>query len=403
MTFPRTYAQTAVGILRERGIPCNIQWHTYPRPEDPASPVVPQATVDELMNKTLFGYQREAVTKLLRSPNGLIMAPTGSGKTSMISAVIASKNLPAVVLLHTKGLLDQTKKELERFLGIEVGILGAGKWIPQPVSVGMYQTLYKRDASDPIFKQFGLIFCDEVQTVAANTFQDVTRKFNALYRYGCSATPSRKDGLTRMIHDIIGKIVSKVSVDTVINAGRIMWPDVEVIPTEFWYPYKESTQWTDMMTKLAEDARRNLQIATKARGLLEDNPDARIVILCERINQVEMLADILVNQAPVKLHGKQTPLLQRAGWEAVRNGARLTIATYSICGVGINVPGWEILLLASPIMGGGKYLQVLGRITRVAPGKDRALLLDFVDKRIPPLVHGFKQRKKLYADREAVD
>ena len=364
--------------------------------------VVPHENVDKLLRETLFDYQKEAVEKLLRQPNGLLMAPTGSGKTAVLSAAIASRNLPSIVLLHTKGLLDQTRDELSRFLGVEVGVLGGGKWNPKPISVGMYQTLIKRDASDPVFKMFGLIFADECQTVAASTFRVVAAKFNALYRYGCSATPNRKDGLTKIIHDVIGPIRSKVPVDAVIKAGRIMWPDVEVVTTDFSYFLPDTSKWTAMMTALGKDVRRNSLIADKARCAMTENPDARIVILCERINQAEMLRGMLADKSPVLLHGKVSASMQRIGWEQVRSGAQLTIATYSICGVGINVPGWEVLLMAAPIMGGGKYLQVLGRITRVAPGKERALLYDFVDTKIHPLVFGYKQRKKLYESREAV-
>ena len=401
VSFPRTYLGTAIGILRANSINYEIRRQTFPMPGEMLAPVVPHANADTLLNETLFGYQKQAVVKLLRSHNGLLMSPTGSGKSSMIAAVIAEKNVPAVVLLHTKGLLEQTQKELERFLGIEVGLLGGGKWNPMPVSVGMYQTLVKRDRSDPVFNMFGLMFADECQTVAANTFRKVASWFNALFRYGCSATPSRKDGLTRIIHDVIGPIESKVSVDDVIKAGRIMWPEVETVRTDFWYNMPDSSQWGAMMTALSEDVKRNMLIAAKTRSAMEANPDAKIVILCERINQADMLADLLMDMSPVVLHGSKSAAVQRAGWESIRAGAKLTIATYSICGVGINVPGWEILMMASPIMGGGKYLQALGRITRVAPGKDRALLCDFVDVKIPPLVHGYKQRKKLYELREA--
>ena len=76
----------------------------------------------------------------------------------------------------------------------------------------------------------------------------------------------------------------------------------------------------------------------------------------------------------------------------VRAGARLTIATAPLLGQGVDVPTWHTLFMASPFAGGPRTVQAVGRICRAAPGKSSALVVDFVDARVPALVAARRQR-----------
>jgi len=80
----------------------------------------------------------------------------------------------------------------------------------------------------------------------------------------------------------------------------------------------------------------------------------------------------------------------------IRAGAQLTIATTHLLVEGIDVPGWDLLFLVTPISGGPKTLQVAGRVTRPAPGKNKAVIVDFLDSRVPMLKAAFSKREKIY-------
>ena len=60
------------------------------------------------------------------------------------------------------------------------------------------------------------------------------------------------------------------------------------------------------------------------------------------------------------------------------------------------MPGWDLLFLATPMAGGPRTLQAVGRVSRAAPGKVRATVVDFVDIRVPALVAAHRQRVRLY-------
>ncbi len=85
-----------------------------------------------------------------------------------------------------------------------------------------------------------------------------------------------------------------------------------------------------------------------------------------------------------------------SGMEKVRNGARLTIATTHLLGEGVDVPGWDLLFLVSPIAGGPRTLQAIGRVARPASGKASAKVVDFLDAKVPALVSAWHRRQQVY-------
>ena len=59
--------------------------------------------------------------------------------------------------------------------------------------------------------------------------------------------------------------------------------------------------------------------------------------------------------------------------------ARITVATTSLIGEGIDVSHWENLIIASPISSEVKLLQAIGRVLRPNEGKELGSVLDLID------------------------
>lgn len=145
LTVPRGYIRQLCAMAKQHGVA--FEWTDKTRELAP---------VDFQFRGELRPYQKEAATAMLQRRYGVLQAPTGSGKTVMALHIIAERGQPALIIVHTKELLNQWVDRIHTFLGIpvdEIGVIGGGKMrIGGSVTVGMVQTLHKvkDDASSHI-------------------------------------------------------------------------------------------------------------------------------------------------------------------------------------------------------------------------------------------------------------
>jgi len=169
-------------------------------------------TLDEVafeFNGSLRPYQQNAVDELLQRDFGLLHAPTGAGKTVVALAAIAVRRQPALIVVHTRELLDQWVQRAETFLGLsrdEIGIVGGGRLeLGRPLTVATVQTLYK--VAGDVVPTIGHLVVDECHRCPARTFTEAVTAFDCRCMLGLSATPWRRDGLTRLIGWYLGRKV----------------------------------------------------------------------------------------------------------------------------------------------------------------------------------------------------
>jgi len=346
----------------------------------------------------MYDYQRDAVEALSAQGHGMVSSPTGSGKTKMIAGLIAKEGKSALVMVHTKELMSQTVAALEKDLGTKVGTIGGGKKNDvRLVTVGMVQTLARMDDDDDVFRAFTMLIQDEVHLAPAATFVDVAHKFFSYNKYGFTATAFRKDGMFFVTQGTYGPVVYTVPPDKVIDAGRIVYPDV--VPVESSFDMAGEYTWAELLDEISNDRRRNQLVADLAYDQAVDGHPT--VIMVDRIDHAENLHSLLeessINHA--LLHGKLKKSVLDLEWEKVRSGCPLTVATMSLVGTGIDVKPWSRLVLASPVMGGPKFMQVMGRIARASKGKKDAVLYDIVDVKLKQMRIGHSQRMKLWRNK----
>lgn len=355
--------------------------------------VAPALDLDIASTGSLFDYQERAVADLLRATTGLLEAPTGAGKTNMLLSVPARIGVRTLILTHTRVLCEQMRERCRTWLGIEPGTLAGTVLDLQPVSVAMVQTLARRDLGE-IASYFGAVLIDEVHHSPARTWAGVLNRLPARYKYGFTATAWRKDGLEPLMFRTIGDVAASISPAVARMAGRILAPHVLPVPTTFQYELTDPTRWSEMIGALVEDEHRNALIVSEVRSRLTG--EARALVLSDRIEHVDALAKALSDLEPTVLTGALSKASRDEAMTGVRAGAALTIATSSLLGEGVDVPGWDLLFLTTPMSGGPRTLQAIGRVTRAAPGKDRATIVDFVDHRVSALAGAAAKRQRVY-------
>jgi len=131
----------------------------------------------------LRDYQEQA----LRSWNdggrrGVIVLPTGAGKTVIALKAIELLNQPSVVVVPTLDLVEQWRSRLEDEFGVEVGVYGGGDNKIGALTVSTYDSAYLR--AGEIGNRFNFIVFDEVHHLAAEGYRQIAEMFTAPYRMG---------------------------------------------------------------------------------------------------------------------------------------------------------------------------------------------------------------------------
>ena len=83
------------------------------------------------------------------------------------------------------------------------------------IVIGMLQTIWQRKFSLDAFDSFGHIVIDECHRIPSEKFSKALQKINSTYMLGLSATPTRSDGLTKILKWYIGDIFFSMRVKNI--------------------------------------------------------------------------------------------------------------------------------------------------------------------------------------------
>ena len=153
--------------------------------------------------------QSVAVDAMLAQEDGILHAPTGSGKTVMACAIIAERAVSTLVLINKTALASQWRDQIRTLLGIKAGQLGGGRTKTRgQVDLMLLQTLARHTPDEicELTSGYGQVVVDECHHVAAGSFENVISQISAAWWLGLTATPERKDGLEQVTNWQLGPI-----------------------------------------------------------------------------------------------------------------------------------------------------------------------------------------------------
>lgn len=151
----------------------------------------------------LWPHQRQAGAAVRAAVNsgrgsGLVVMPTGSGKTVLFACVARYVLNPALVLVHRDELIRQTVRTTGRvWPEAKVGVIQAERdeWQDgQDLVVASVPSLHARRLGRMPRDRFGIVVVDEAHHAAAASYTAVLEHFQARFRLGVTATPQRLDG-----------------------------------------------------------------------------------------------------------------------------------------------------------------------------------------------------------------
>ena len=390
--IPRGYMRRLLILCRTNNIDVQIKDRRRVLPE-----------IDFAFSGTLKKFQAEAVDKMLSREFGTLSAPTGSGKTVMALYMIAARKQPSLIVVHTKELALQWIGAITTFLGVEegrVGLIGSGRRkIGDEITVALVQSLYR--CADEVFERVGHLVVDECHRAPSRTFTEAVTEFDSRYMLGLSATPWRRDRLSKLIFWHLGDVHWEVEKAQLVEDGHILGVEVLFRETDFEPFHDPVKHYSKMLLELTTDDDRNRLIASDvaAESAADDGVS---LVLSDRKKHCETLQALLKFKHNVQadlLTGDLSNEERRRVLHRLNKGdVRVLIATGQLVGEGFDCKALSTLFLATPIRFSGRLIQYLGRVLRPHQDKTRARVFDYVDHRVEVLKAASRQRQRVYAD-----
>lgn len=345
-------------------------------------------------------YQETGVGRCVAVEQGIVKAPTGSGKTYMALATLPRIGERALVIVRDRNLLAQWLDRAVDNLGLdprEIGIVqGSKRNIGERLTIALQQTLYAKTFPLQEFaSKFGAILVDEVQDSAARTVQETVDAFPARVRLGFSADHSRRDRKEFLIEDLFGDVIYEVGKSDLEQKGAVVPVIVRLVPTDFeapWYSESDPVErdFTRLVSEMSADEERCKVVRRVVQELVTSGGVPCLVFThrreyAERLAERELPADgiptgLLLGSEENAVQFEESKSLLLSG------NLKVAVGTFKAVGQGIDIPNVMSGVCATPVGGKQFFGQVRGRICRVVPGKSVGYLYYLWDSKVFPTV-----------------
>ncbi|QKR00456.1 DEAD/DEAH box helicase [Metallosphaera tengchongensis] len=360
---------------------------------------------------SLRDYQERALKAWLSKKRGIVVLPTGAGKTAVGIKAISTLKVASLIVVPTIELLHQWKERINDSLGVEAGIVGGGEERMLGITVITYDSAYTK--VELLGNKFPLIIFDEVHHLPSAGYINIGELMASPYRLGLTATPEREDNRHVLLRDVVGPVLIRLSPSQL--AGKYLAEFktqkiyVELTP-------QEKVVYDDLRAKFSKFLRKrrivmtgpgdfqklifmasrdkeareallawheSLRIAVnsqnkieKLRELLREYSNEKIIVFTRDVEMAYRVSREFLVPAVTYLTPKDE---RREILEKFRQGTYRVIVASNVFDEGVDVPDASVGVILGGYGTSRQMVQRLGRILRKKEGKV-ATLIEIVTK-----------------------
>lgn len=345
----------------------------------------------------LRDYQREALEAIEREHascrSTLIVLATGLGKTTVfvewLRRRVATTGARALVIAHREELIAQAVARIkaqapELTVGVEMAESRSSALMPEQVIVGSVQTLSRPArlaAIDPM--QFASIVIDEAHHATARSYRTIIDHLPLAQVLGVTATPDRGDETA--LGTIFESCAYEMDMLAGIERGYLAPIRVRRIVADRLDLSRVRVRGGDLA---ADDLDKLMAVEGVlhqiAAPLAKEAGSRQTIVFTPGVQAAHGLADVLRGYRPhdrVEAIDGTTPRDRRAAIiDAFRAGELWAIVNCAVLTEGFDAPATSCIAMARPTKSRALYAQCVGRGTRLHPGKEDLLVLDFAGR-----------------------
>jgi DNA or RNA helicases of superfamily II len=345
----------------------------------------------------LRDYQKEAIEKWRqRGQRGILVLPTGTGKTYIALAVIKEEigqNGKVAVIVPTIVLAQQWQSKIYQYVGIKPSLYythekGIGK-----ITIFVVNSAY---LNRHLLQYFSLVVVDEIHHLSAPTWKQIVEVIKDKKVMGLTATPENAIlpivyymgiGLAREKKAVVNVEIRPVFAELTYSE-RIQYEQIDQalrdiarkLDSAKAYGDKTAIETLDRKLKIMANKRKQLmsEVKDKAIKVLEIarvHPNEKILVFTESIKGAERIAQVL-NDNGIKtmtIHSQKGKATRNAILQEWGKSFRILIAVRSL-DEGVDIPDVSIGIIVATGKTIRQLTQRLGRILRPAPNKEKAIM-----------------------------
>ncbi len=331
-------------------------------------------------------YQLDALAAieqaLARDRSTLLLLATGLGKTVVYAELTrraVQSGTRVLVLAHRSELLEQGLAKL-RALGVAAE-LEQGKHRASASArcvVASVDTLQGSRLLSYPEDHFGLVIVDEAHHAVASKYQRPLGRFRGAQVLGVTATADRLDG--KGLGAVFSSVAYRYEMGRAIADGWLCPLEIRHVRIDRLDLDEVSTVRGDFdRTQLSAAMRDPSVLSECSRWLLDRLGRQRAIAFCVDTQHARDVADELNRARPntaIAVDGKHSEHERKEALRRWRAGEISVLVNCELYTEGFDEPSVEVIVMLRPTQSRALYTQIVGRGTRLAPGKTICLVLD---------------------------
>jgi len=327
--------------------------------------------------------------------NTLAVAPTGSGKTIMLSAVagslLAEPDAKACILAHRTELTGQNRSKFERVNpGLKTSVFDANEksWDGN-ATFAMVQTLSRKTNLDQL-PTLDLLVIDEAHHAASPSYREVIDqvlvKNPKAAICGLTATPNRGDG--KGLREVFSNVADQITLGEMIASGHLVPPRTYVIDvgTQEALRKVRRTAIDFDMNEVANILNKTLVTESVINNWKAKARDRKTIVFCSTVEHATDVCSAF-NRAGIEsvlIHGELSDGERKERLAAYENGSTQVVVNVAVLTEGYDYTPTSCVVLLRPSSYKSTFIQMVGRGLRTVdpqefPGlvKTDCIVLDF--------------------------
>lgn len=316
-------------------------------------------------------YQVEAVAAINKKwqewQRELLVLPTGCGKTVVFNTIANQRPGRTLILAHRDELIEQARDKYSSMFGDMPGKIKASENEIRTVTVGSVQTMTRRHYEG----MFDTVIIDEAHHSISPSYQNILKQFPEAKVLGVTATPDRGD--KKSLARYFDGIAYEYKLKTAVAEGYLSPIYAKTIPLKIDMSNVKVSLGDFQVDSIAETLEPYLpQIAD---AIKREAAGRKTVVFCPLISIAQELAEMIPGAREV--NGNSQDRKETLEWfDKADRGAVLCNAM--LLTEGWDCPSCDCVVVLRPTKIRSLYCQMIGRGTRLSPGKENLLILDFL-------------------------